>query len=73
MTESSLATRLAHFFVSASSQHSFPAPIGIYSVVLGLFIPSAGGKWLRVAEPQPRGSGIRQVLQVDTLQAFDLR
>ena len=46
MTESSLATRLAHFFVSASTQHSFPALIGIYSVVLGLFIPSAGGKWL---------------------------
>ena len=34
------------FFVSASTQHSFPALIGIYSVVLGLFIPSAGGKWL---------------------------
>lgn len=46
MTESSLATRLAHFFVSASTQHSFPALIGVYSVVLGLFIPSAGGKWL---------------------------
>lgn len=46
MTESSLATRLSHFFVSASTQHSFPVLIGIYSVVLGLFIPSAGGKWL---------------------------
>jgi len=46
MTESSLATRLTHFFVSAATQHSFPALIGIYSVVLGLFIPSAGGKWL---------------------------
>lgn len=46
MTESSLATRLAHFFVSASTQHSFPALIGVYSVILGLFIPSAGGKWL---------------------------
>lgn len=46
MTESSLSTRLAHFFVNASTQHSFPALIGVYSVVLGLFIPSAGGKWL---------------------------
>ena len=46
MTESSLSTRLAHFFVSASTQHSFPVLIGMYSVVLGLFIPSAGGKWL---------------------------
>jgi short-chain fatty acids transporter len=46
MTESGLATRMAHFFISASTAHTFPVLIGIYSVVLGLFVPSAGGKWL---------------------------
>ncbi len=46
MTESGLASRMAHFFIAASTQHSFPLLIGIYSVVLGLFVPSAGGKWL---------------------------
>ncbi|MEQ1946155.1 MAG: TIGR00366 family protein [Bryobacteraceae bacterium] len=46
MTESGLASRLAHFFIESSTQHTFPALIGIYSVVLGLFIPSAGGKWV---------------------------
>jgi len=46
MTESGLASRLAHFFVAVSSAHSFPVLIGIYSAVLGLFVPSAGGKWL---------------------------
>ena len=46
MTESGLATQMAHFFVSISTQHTFPVMIGIYSAVLGLFIPSAGGKWL---------------------------
>jgi short-chain fatty acids transporter len=46
MTESGLATQMAHFFVNISTEHTFPVMIGIYSAVLGLFIPSAGGKWL---------------------------
>jgi len=46
MTESGLASRMAHFFIQASTQHTFPVLIGAYSVVLGLFVPSAGGKWL---------------------------
>ena len=46
MTESGIATEMAHFFVKVSSQHTYPIMIGIYSAFLGLFIPSAGGKWL---------------------------
>jgi short-chain fatty acids transporter len=46
MTESGLATQLAHFFVAISSRDTFPVMVGIYSAFLGLFIPSAGGKWL---------------------------
>ena len=46
LTESGLATQMAHFFVSISTQHTYPVMIGIYSAFLGLFIPSAGGKWL---------------------------
>jgi short-chain fatty acids transporter len=46
MTESGLATQMAHFFVRVSNEHTFPVMIGIYSAFLGLFIPSAGGKWL---------------------------
>ena len=46
MTESGLASRMAHFFVDVSTPHSYPLLVGIYSAVLGLFIPSAGGKWL---------------------------
>ena len=46
MTESGLATQMAHFFVNISTQHTYPVMIGIYSAFLGLFIPSAGGKWL---------------------------
>src|SRR5258705_5315586 len=32
--------------VSMSTQHLFPLVIGIYSAILGFFIPSGGGKWL---------------------------
>ncbi len=46
MTESGLAKQLANFFVAISTPHTFPVLVGIYSAVLGLFIPSAGGKWL---------------------------
>lgn len=46
MTESGLAKRMAHAFVEVSTQHTFPVLVGIYSAVLGLFVPSAGGKWL---------------------------
>jgi short-chain fatty acids transporter len=46
MTEGGLAAQLAHFFVTISTQHTYPVMIGIYSAFLGLFIPSAGGKWL---------------------------
>jgi short-chain fatty acids transporter len=46
MTESGLAKRLAEFFIDISTSHTFPFLVGVYSAVLGLFIPSAGGKWL---------------------------
>lgn len=37
---------LSEFFISISSKESFPALIGVYSAVLGFFIPSGGGKWI---------------------------
>ncbi len=46
LTESGLASSLAHLFVSASTRESYPLLVGVYSAVLGLFIPSGGGKWL---------------------------
>ncbi len=41
-----LSHHLASFFVSISSHASFPGLMGIYSAVLGFFIPSGGGKWV---------------------------
>ena len=42
----SVSDQIAHAFVSISTQELFPLVIGVYSAVLGFFIPSGGGKWL---------------------------
>jgi short-chain fatty acids transporter len=41
-----LSNWLANLFVSVSTQHTFPLLISAYSAVLGLFVPSGGGKWI---------------------------
>ena len=41
-----LSDQISHAFVSVSTQHLYPLLIGIYSAILGFFIPSGGGKWL---------------------------
>lgn len=46
LTESGLASRMAHAFVAVSSETTFPVLVAIYSALLGIFVPSAGGKWL---------------------------
>ena len=42
----SIAHHLATFFTEAASRETFPVLMGIYSAVLGFFIPSGGGKWI---------------------------
>jgi short-chain fatty acids transporter len=41
-----LADQLTHAFVSLNTAGTFPIAMGIYSAVLGFFVPSGGGKWL---------------------------
>jgi short-chain fatty acids transporter len=42
----SIADWVAHAFVSLTTADTFPVVMGIYSAVLGFFVPSGGGKWL---------------------------
>lgn len=42
----SVSHYIANFFVSISNQDTFPVIMGIYSAVLGFFVPSGGGKWI---------------------------
>jgi short-chain fatty acids transporter len=41
-----LAHHLSGFFVSISTRNTYSAIMGIYSAILGFFIPSGGGKWI---------------------------
>nr|WP_197041166.1 TIGR00366 family protein [Chondromyces apiculatus] len=41
-----LSDRIAQLFVGLSTAESFPLLMGVYSAVLGFFIPSGGGKWI---------------------------
>jgi short-chain fatty acids transporter len=41
-----LSDQISHAFVGISTQHSYPLVIGVYSAILGFFVPSGGGKWL---------------------------
>ena len=41
-----VADLVAHAFVSLTTHSTFPVAMGIYSAVLGFFIPSGGGKWI---------------------------
>jgi short-chain fatty acids transporter len=46
ITLSSISRDLAHFFVSFSSTNTYPLLVSIYSAILGMFVPSGGGKWI---------------------------
>jgi short-chain fatty acids transporter len=41
-----VSDQISSAFVSISTQHLYPLLIGIYSAILGFFVPSGGGKWL---------------------------
>jgi short-chain fatty acids transporter len=41
-----LSHHMASAFVSVATEEAFPAVMGVYSAVLGFFVPSGGGKWI---------------------------
>ena len=46
VTKSPISAALARFFVQISTPGNYPIVVSIYSATLGLFLPSAGGKWV---------------------------
>ena len=41
-----LSHHISNFFVSISTHDTFSALMGVYSAILGFFVPSGGGKWI---------------------------
>ncbi len=46
ISNTSMQHRLSEFFVGIADHTTFPIIVAIYSAILGLFIPSGGGKWV---------------------------
>ncbi|MFA5488327.1 MAG: TIGR00366 family protein [Candidimonas sp.] len=41
-----IAHYISHFFVQIASHDTYAVLMGVYSAILGFFIPSGGGKWI---------------------------
>jgi short-chain fatty acids transporter len=46
ISKTPIAERLAALFVHVTTKETFPIVVAIYSAVLGMFVPSGGGKWV---------------------------
>ncbi|HEY0788264.1 MAG TPA: TIGR00366 family protein, partial [Thermoanaerobaculia bacterium] len=46
ISNTAIEERLAEAFVALTTTNTFPLVVAIYSAILGLFIPSGGGKWI---------------------------
>ncbi len=46
ISKTSIEHTLSGFFVQIATEHTFPIILSIYSFILGVFIPSGGGKWV---------------------------
>ena len=46
ISKTPIAAQLAHVFVGITTKTTFPIVVAIYSAILGMFVPSGGGKWI---------------------------
>lgn len=46
ISKTPIAERLAEVFVSITTRGTFPIVVALYSGLLGMFVPSGGGKWV---------------------------
>ncbi|HJQ39493.1 MAG TPA: TIGR00366 family protein [Thermoanaerobaculia bacterium] len=46
ISKTPIAERLADLFVHVTTKGTFPIVVALYSAILGMFVPSGGGKWV---------------------------
>jgi short-chain fatty acids transporter len=71
ISKTALASMLAGWFVRISSPGSFPLLVALYSAVLGVFVPSGGGKWILEAPYVMAGASTWQVHLGWTVQIYN--
>jgi short-chain fatty acids transporter len=61
ITGTGIADTLANLFAKASTHNTYPLLVAMYSAVLGVFIPSGGGKWVIEAPYVLQAANFHQV------------
>jgi short-chain fatty acids transporter len=61
ITGTGIAETLANLFAKASTHNTYPLLVAMYSAVLGVFIPSGGGKWVIEAPYVLQAANLHQV------------
>ena len=46
ISKTPISERLADLFVTITTKETFPLVVALYSAILGMFVPSGGGKWI---------------------------
>ncbi|HEV7922606.1 MAG TPA: TIGR00366 family protein [Thermoanaerobaculia bacterium] len=46
ISKTPIAEHLAKLFIDITTKETFPVVVAIYSAILGMFVPSGGGKWV---------------------------
>jgi short-chain fatty acids transporter len=71
ISKTAIAATLADLFVSLTTRGTFPLVVAIYSAVLGLFVPSGGGKWIIEAPYVMAAAGAWKVHLGWTVQIYN--
>jgi short-chain fatty acids transporter len=61
ITGTGIVDALANLFAHASTHNTYPLLVAMYSAVLGVFIPSGGGKWVIEAPYVLKAANLHQV------------
>ncbi len=61
ITGTGMSERIAHLFVTASTHSTYALLVAVYSALLGVFVPSGGGKWVIEAPYVLQAANAQQV------------
>ncbi len=61
ITGTGISAWLANLFVSITTQQTYPLLVGLYSAILGVFVPSGGSKWVIEAPYVLQAANAQQV------------
>ena len=71
ISRTSIATVLADWFVRLTTRETFPLVVAAYSAVLGILVPSGGGKWIIEAPYVMAGANAWQIHLGWTVQIYN--